>query len=116
VDNCTAVDLVLAKGNEGEVYNIGGGNERENIEITEMILNELGLGKERINYVKDRPGHDRRYSIDCAKVKKLGWQPATRLEDGLKQTVAWYQQNQAWWLKIKEKQVEFKKFYADWYK
>jgi dTDP-glucose 4,6-dehydratase len=116
VDNCAAVDLVLSRGNEGEIYNIGGGNERENIEITMMILKELGLGKEKIEYVKDRPGHDRRYSIDCAKVKKLGWQPVTKLEDGLKQTVAWYKQNQEWWLKIKEKQEEFKKFYADWYK
>jgi dTDP-glucose 4,6-dehydratase len=69
-----------------------------------------------IQPVKDRPGHDRRYSIDCAKVAKLGWRPRTRFEDGLKQTVAWYKNNRDWWLKIKEKSADFKKFYADWYK
>ncbi|MFA5113958.1 MAG: dTDP-glucose 4,6-dehydratase [Candidatus Margulisiibacteriota bacterium] len=115
-DNCAAIDLVRQKGREGEIYNIGGGNERQNLEITQLILQELGLGQELIDWVKDRPGHDRRYSIDCAKIKKLGWKPATKLEDGLKQTVAWYRHNRDWWLKIKEKQTEFKQFYAEWYK
>jgi dTDP-glucose 4,6-dehydratase len=100
IDNCAAIDLVLHQGELGEIYNIGGGNERENIAVTRLILKELGLGEELINYVKDRPGHDRRYSIDCTKVKKLGWQPRTKFEDGLKQTVAWYQANRDWWLKL----------------
>ncbi|MBN3033591.1 MAG: dTDP-glucose 4,6-dehydratase [Candidatus Saganbacteria bacterium] len=116
VDNCEAIDLVLQKGRAGEIYNIGGGNERENIVVTKLILKELGLGEEMVQPVKDRPGHDRRYSIDCGKVKKLGWQPRTRFEDGLKQTVAWYKENRDWWKNIKEKQAEYKKFYKDWYK
>ncbi|HVN67258.1 MAG TPA: dTDP-glucose 4,6-dehydratase, partial [Candidatus Sulfotelmatobacter sp.] len=97
VDNCAAVDLVLQKGNDGEIYNIGGGNERQNIAVTKMIIKELGLTEEMIQPVKDRPGHDRRYSIDCAKVKKLGWAPRTKFEDGLQQTVAWYKENKEWW-------------------
>ena len=115
-DNCEAIDLVLQKGQPGEVYNIGGGNERQNIEITKFILKEMGLSEDFIEPVKDRPGHDRRYSIDCSKVKKLGWQPRTNFEEGLKQTIKWYQNNQAWWKKIKEKQKEFKDFYREWYR
>jgi dTDP-glucose 4,6-dehydratase len=115
-DNCAAIDLVLHKGAEGEVYNIGGGNERPNLEITNIILKELGLPETMIEYVKDRPGHDRRYSIECSKVKKLGWQPKTKFEEGLKRTINWYQANQAWWKKIKDKQKEFRDFYAEWYK
>lgn len=116
VDNCEAIDLVLQKGQEGEIYNIGGGNERQNIEITKFILKELGLSQDNIEFVKDRPGHDRRYSLDCSKVKKLGWKPKTNFEEGLKQTIAWYKNNQDWWKKIKQKSKEFKKFYEDWYK
>ena len=114
-DNCAGVDAVLRKGVLGEVYNIGGGNEAPNIDITKFILKELGLSSELIEYVKDRPGHDRRYSIDCSKAKELGWQPKIGLEEGLKKTVAWYQANQEWWQKIKNKQQEFKKFQAEWY-
>jgi len=115
-DNCEAIDLVLQKGKTGEVYNIGGGNERQNIEITKFILKEMGISEDFIEPVKDRPGHDRRYSVDCSKVKKLGWQPRTNFEEGLKQTIKWYQANQAWWKKIKEKQKEFKDFYREWYR
>ena len=114
-DNCAGVDAVLRKGVLGEVYNIGGGNEAPNIDITKFILKELGLSSELIEYVKDRPGHDRRYSIDCSKAKELGWQPKIGLEEGLKKTVAWYQANQEWWQKIKNKQQEFKKFQTEWY-
>lgn len=114
-DNCEAIDLVLSKGSAGEVYNIGGENERQNIEITNFILKELNKTTVSIEYVADRPGHDRRYSIDCGKVKKLGWQPKTKLEDGLHKTISWYQANRPWWEKIKEKQEEFKQFYAEWY-
>jgi dTDP-glucose 4,6-dehydratase len=114
-DNCAAIDAVLRRGELGEVYNIGGENERQNIEITKMILKELGKPESLIEYVKDRPGHDRRYSIDCSKVKKLGWQPKTAIEQGLKQTIQWYLTNRSWWQKIKEKQQEFKQFQAAWY-
>lgn len=99
-DNCEAIDLVLQKGREGEIYNIGGESEKQNIEITRFILKELGLSDDYINYVKDRPGHDRRYSLDCSKVKKLGWLPKTRFEDGLKNTIEWYRNNRDWWLKL----------------
>jgi dTDP-glucose 4,6-dehydratase len=99
-DNCEAIDLVLRKGKEGEIYNIGGESERQNIEITRFILKELGKPEDFIEYVKDRPGHDRRYSLDCSKVKKLGWSPKTRFEDGLKNTIEWYRNNRDWWLKL----------------
>jgi len=114
-DNCAAVDAVLRKGNLGEVYNIGGGQEVDNATLTKLILKELGKKEDLIEYVKDRPGHDRRYSIDCRKVKKLGWQPRVAVQDGLKRTVAWYLENKAWWKKIKDKQAEYKKFQASWY-
>jgi len=114
-DNCAAVDAVLRKGNLGEVYNIGGGQEVDNAALTKLILKELGKNENLIEYVKDRPGHDRRYSVDCSKVKKLGWQPKVAVQDGLKRTVAWYLKNEAWWKKIKDKQAEYKKFQASWY-
>ncbi|MDI6731804.1 MAG: dTDP-glucose 4,6-dehydratase [Candidatus Margulisbacteria bacterium] len=114
-DNCSAIDLVLRQGELGEIYNIGGENERENVIVTKLILQELGLPENMIEPVKDRPGHDRRYSIDCSKVKKLGWKPKMKFEDGLKQTVGWYQKNRPWWLKIKEKQEEFMCFEKKWY-
>jgi len=115
-DNCEGIDLVLQKGKDGEVYNIGGGNERQNIEIVKFILSELKLPESVIEYVKDRPGHDRRYSIDCSKIKKeLGWQPKNNYEQALRKTVAWYSNNREWWKKIKEKQKEFNEFYAEWY-
>ena len=115
-DNCAAIDLVLQKGKLGEIYNIGGGSERQNIEITKFILKELKLPEDFIAPVKDRPGHDRRYSIDCGKVKQLGWQPQTEFDDGLRKTVEWYKANKKWWLNIKEKSKEFKSFYKEWYK
>ncbi|HTY14060.1 MAG TPA: dTDP-glucose 4,6-dehydratase [Candidatus Omnitrophota bacterium] len=116
-DNCEAIDLVMRKGREGEVYNIGGGNERQNLEIVKIILSELKLEDSSIEYVKDRPGHDRRYSIDCSKVKaELGWVPATDFEKGIRETVAWYVEHGPWWKKIKEKQKEFNEFYSEWYK
>jgi dTDP-glucose 4,6-dehydratase len=112
-DNCEGIDLVLQKGEDGEVYNIGGGNERENIEIVKFILSELKLPESVIEYVKDRPGHDRRYSIDCAKIKKeLGWQPKNDFEQALRKTVAWYSNNREWWKKIKTKSDSF---FSNWY-
>jgi len=115
-DNCEAIDLVLRNGNEGEVYNIGGGNERKNIEIVKIILKKLGKPESIIEYVKDRPGHDQRYSLDCSKIKKeFGWSPKYNFEEALSKTVDWYSSNIDWWKKIKEKQKEFKEFYSEWY-
>ncbi len=114
-DNCEAIDVVLRRGKVGEIYNIAGESEKKNIEITKFILKDLGLSEELVEFVKDRPGHDRRYSIDCSKMKKLGWKPKTNLEEGLRKTIYWYESNRAWWEKIKEKQKEFQRFYKDWY-
>ncbi len=93
MDNCSGIDTVLNKGKFGEVYNIGGGNEKTNIEITRMILDLLGKPESLITYVEDRLGHDLRYSLDSTKTKKLGWKPEWSFEDGLKQTVEWYRDN-----------------------
>lgn len=114
-DNCAGIDLVLHKGEIGEIYNIGGGNERENIFITNFILDYLKRPKSLIKYVTDRPGHDRRYSVDTSKVRALGWEPKWSLEEGLKKTIDWYVENESWWRKIKEKQEEYRKFYEAHY-
>jgi dTDP-glucose 4,6-dehydratase len=113
-DHCSAVDLVLHKGVEGEVYNIGGHSEKANIEITELILDYLGKPHTLIKYVKDRLGHDRRYAIDCSKIEKeLGWKPAYSFEDGMKKTIRWYIDNQPWWEKIKS--GEYMEYYERMY-
>jgi dTDP-glucose 4,6-dehydratase len=96
-DNCAAVDLVLRQGTIGEIYNIGAGNEITNRELTGRILALLGAGEDMIRYVEDRLGHDRRYSIDTAKVEALGWKPAHDLDTALAATVEWYRNNRAWW-------------------
>jgi len=100
-DNCEAIDLILRKGKIGEVYNVGAGNEKMNLEIATFIFKELGKPKSMIKFVKDRPGHDRRYSLNCEKLKALGWKPNYTLERGLKETVQWYKQNEKWWKKIR---------------
>jgi len=100
-DNCAGIDAVLRKGALGEVYNIGGGNEVRNLALTRQILELLGKSPELIRFVADRPGHDRRYSIDCGKLQALGWRPATPFETGLERTVSWYRDNPPWWRKIK---------------
>ena len=115
-DNCAALDIVLHKGEIGQIYNIGGGNERENIFITHKILDYLAKPKSLIKPVKDRLGHDRRYSVDTSKVRALGWQPKYDFEKGLEQTIDWYVQNESWWRRIKEKQEEYKRFYEAYYK
>ena len=96
-DNCTAIDLVMNKGAIGEVYNIGGGYEITNLELTKRILALLNKGDECIEYVKDRPGHDRRYSLNCEKIKKLGWLPEAIFDKTLKETIEWYKENEWWW-------------------
>lgn len=103
LDNCEAIDLVLHKGKEGEIYNIGGGYELPNIELTKMILESLDKAEDLIKPVKDRLGHDRRYSLDCEKIKsELGWKPRYSFEEALKDTVQWYKDNESWWRKLKE--------------
>jgi dTDP-glucose 4,6-dehydratase len=96
-DNCEAIELILRKGKKGEAYNVGGGNEVKNIELTEMILSELGKGKEMIEFVPDRLGHDFRYSLNCEKIFSLGWKPRTPFKEGLKKTIKWYKENEWWW-------------------
>ncbi|MBM4240671.1 MAG: dTDP-glucose 4,6-dehydratase [Euryarchaeota archaeon] len=93
LDNCGGIDCVLKKGKLGEIYNIGGGNEKTNLEITHLILDILGKPKDLINFVEDRPGHDRRYSLDSSKVKALGWEPKWDFEDALRETIEWYTEN-----------------------
>lgn len=101
-DHCRAILYVLEKGREGEVYNIGGQGEKTNLEITQMILELLQKPRSLIRFVADRPGHDRRYAIDFAKIKsELGWFPAYELREGLRQTVNWYLKNEDWWRRIK---------------
>ncbi len=97
MDNCAGVDVVLRKGVVGEIYNIGGGNETTNRELTEKVLSLLGVGDEMVEYVQDRLGHDRRYSIDCSKANALGWVPSRSLDEALAETVEWYRANRAWW-------------------
>jgi dTDP-glucose 4,6-dehydratase len=101
-DHCRALQMVLERGTPGEVYNIGGDGERTNIEIVETILNALQKPKELIQYVTDRPGHDRRYAIDYGKIKReIGWSPVVSLPEGLKQTVHWYVAHREWWQRVK---------------
>lgn len=96
-DNCIGVDVVLRNGAVGEIYNIGAGNEVPNVELTHKILAALGHGDEMIEYVEDRLGHDRRYSIDTTKAQALGWKPARQLDEALEATVSWYSDNRWWW-------------------
>ncbi len=101
LDHCRAIDFIIQKGKTGEIYNIGSGNERTNVEITEKILELLGKDKSMIQFVEDRKGHDFRYSLDFSKIKKLGWKPAYDFETALSETVYWYRQNRWWWEKLK---------------
>lgn len=101
-DHCRAIDIVLKKGKEGEVYNIGGNTEKKNIEITDKILSILNKPQTLKKFVKDRPGHDRRYAIDSTKIKmELGWEPKYQFEDALRKTIQWYIDNKEWWERIK---------------
>lgn len=102
LDHCSAIGLILQKGKAGETYNIGASNEIPNIELAKKILNIMGAGEDMIEYVKDRPGHDRRYAIDATKIKEeLGWKPEADFDDELRSTVEWYRANKVWWKKLK---------------
>lgn len=97
LDNCEAIDLVFRKGQIGEIYNIGAGNERTNIEIANMILKGVNKTNSLIEFVKDRPGHDFRYAIDTGKIRRLGWSPKYKFEETMKETIKWYRDNEWWW-------------------
>ncbi|BBW97703.1 dTDP-glucose 4,6-dehydratase [Geobacillus sp. FSL W8-0032] len=113
-DHCAAIDLVIHKGRPGEVYNIGGHNERTNNEIVHLIVEKLGVSKDLIKYVADRPGHDRRYAIDPTKIMtELGWKPKYTFEKGIVETIQWYIDNQEWWKNIKY--GEYMKYYQKQY-
>jgi dTDP-glucose 4,6-dehydratase len=114
-DHCEGIDTVLHQGQTGEVYNVGGENERFNIDVTEMILALLGKPRSLIRYVPDRPGHDRRYALDCTKIRSLGWSPRHDWETAMSETVDWYKENEWWWRKIKSGEFEayYRQQYAD---
>jgi len=112
-DHCRGIDLALRQGAPGEIYNIAGGNERENIALTRRILALTGRDASLVRLVADRPGHDRRYSIDAGKLRALGWKPLMDWDEGIAQTVRWYQDNEWWWRKIKS--GEFREYYARQY-
>lgn len=114
-DHCAAIDFVIEHGQNSEVYNIGGGHERENREITQRILEITGKPESLIKRVADRQGHDRRYSISTAKLNALGFTMTTDFDEALEKTVRWYQSNEAWWRAIKERSAEFKAFYEKQY-
>ncbi len=113
LDNCEAIDLVLRRGADGEVYNVGGGCEVENIVLTRKILSLTGKPERLISPVKDRPGHDRRYSLDATKVHRLGWRPRHRFDDALAATARWYREHEAWWRPLKS--GEFRAYYQQQY-
>jgi dTDP-glucose 4,6-dehydratase len=115
-DHADGIEAALLRGRSGEVYNIGGGNERTNREITSIIIDELGLDDSVIERVADRPGHDRRYSIACEKAQtELDWHPVVEFEQGLRDTIRWYRDNPWWWSKIKHQTAEFADWRRRWY-
>jgi len=113
-DHCQALDVMLERGAPGEVYNIGAGNERRNIDITGMIIERLGKPRTLLRHVQDRPGHDRRYALDCSRIRTLGWEPRVSFEQGLERTIAWYAENRTWWMPLKT--GEYLEYYRTHYR
>ena len=114
-DHCSAIDLIIHNGKEGEVYNIGGHNERNNLEVVKTILKQLGKDESLIHFVKDRPGHDLRYAIDPTKMEKeLGWKPVYTFDKGIKETIDWYLSNKDWWQPIVN--GDYQHYYETMYK
>jgi dTDP-glucose 4,6-dehydratase len=112
-DHCAGIELVLHEGRPGEAYNVGGGDEHENIEVAERIVELTGADRSLLRSVPDRPGHDRRYSLDTTKLRGLGWSPQKRFDDGLRETVEWYRAERAWWEPIKS--GEYRAYYERQY-
>lgn len=113
-DNCRAIALVIEKGKPGEIYNIGGGEEKRNIDVVKTILRLLGKPESLITFVKDRPGHDRRYALNTSRARReLGWQPVVSFEEGLARTVEWYLANRPWWEDIRT--GAYQEFVEEWY-
>lgn len=114
-DHCSAIDLIIRHGREGEVYNVGGHNEKSNLDVVKIILKALGKSEDLITFVKDRPGHDRRYAIDPTQIQnELGWLPQTKFEDGIAKTIEWYLASKEWWQEIIS--GEYQKYYEKMYK
>jgi dTDP-glucose 4,6-dehydratase len=112
-DHCAGIELVLLQGAAGEIYNVGGGDEHENIEVAERLLELTGADRSLLRSVPDRPGHDRRYSVDSTKLHALGWSPRTPFEIGLRETVSWYRENRSWWEPIKS--GDYREYYERQY-
>jgi dTDP-glucose 4,6-dehydratase len=112
-DHCAAVEIVLREGAPGEIYNVGAGDERANLDVTRRIVELTGGDPSLVRHVADRPGHDRRYSLDCAKIGALGWRPKRTFEDGLAETVAWYRERRDWWEPLKA--GEYRDYYRRQY-
>lgn len=115
-DNCQAIEIVAKKGLIGEAYNIGANDERRNIDVARRIVKFLKKKTDLIQFVPDRLGHDRRYALNCRKIRTLGWEPEIEFDEGLTQTITWYIKNEALWRKIKERSTEFRAFYDGYYK
>ena len=115
IDHCRALDLLIAHGANGEVYNVGGGNEVKNVDLTHRILQLLDKPTSLIKRVEDRLGHDRRYALDTSKLRRLGWAPERPFDSGLAETVAWYRENEWWWRPIKERDPAYKAYYEAQY-
>jgi dTDP-glucose 4,6-dehydratase len=115
LDHCRAVDFLIEGGQNGEVYNVGGGNDVRNVDLTKRILELTGKGESLIRHVPDRQGHDRRYSLDTSKLRQLGWAPQEPFESGLAATVDWYRQNDWWWRPIKDGDPAFRSYYERQY-
>jgi dTDP-glucose 4,6-dehydratase len=115
-DCCRGIEFLLRSGKPGEAYNLGAGNEIPNLRLAERICDLLGKPRSLIKFVTDRPGHDRRYAVDCGKIRSLGWVPGANFEEALASTVRWYRENRDWWLKIKEQSRDFHSFFETHYK
>lgn len=112
-DHCAGIERAFFHGEPGQIYNIGGGNERENLAVAGQLLGALNKPTSLIRFVQDRPGHDRRYAVDCSKLKRIGWKPSITFDKGLQETVEWYRSHEAWWRPIKS--GEFKRYYEEQY-
>lgn len=114
IDHCSGIEMVMEKGEPGETYNVGGDNLHENIEVIKIILEVTGKDESLMKHVEDRPGHDRRYSLDSTKLLDLGWKRAHEFDSAMPETIKWYMENQDWWRKIKEGE-EYQRFNDTWY-